>query len=63
MSTGDKVLRATDGSTIRNIVETRPMGTGRQRINSGVRVLVAQAALVIAQVAPEEPVVREGLAA
>jgi len=39
------------------------MGTGKRRINSGVRVLVAQAALVIARVASGEPVVRAGLAA
>jgi hypothetical protein len=43
----DKVI----GSTIHNIAGMRPMGTGKRRINSGVRVLVAQAALVIARVA------------
>jgi hypothetical protein len=38
------------------------MGTGKRRINSGVRVLVAQAALVIAWVAPGVPVAQEALA-
>jgi hypothetical protein len=37
-------------------------GTGKQRISSGVRVLVAQAAQVIGRVAPGEPVVQEALA-
>jgi hypothetical protein len=41
----DKVI----GSTIRNIAGMHLTGTGKQRISSGVRVLVAQAALVIAQ--------------
>jgi hypothetical protein len=37
------------------------MGTGKQRISLAVRVLVAQAAPVIARVAPGEPAVRAGL--
>jgi len=61
--TATSVARAATGSTIRSTAEMLPMGTGKRRINSGVRVLVAQAALVIARVAPEEPVVRAGLAA
>jgi hypothetical protein len=38
------------------------MGTGKRRINSEVRVLVAQAALVIARVAQGVPVAQEALA-
>jgi hypothetical protein len=53
----DKVI----GSTIRNIAGMRPMGTGKQRISSGVRALVARAALVIAQAAElgRDPVAAE----
>ena len=50
----DKVI----GSTIRNIAETHPMGTGKQRTSLAVR---ARAELVIdpvALVVPEDPVVR-----
>src|SRR5581483_647481 len=36
------IAKAAIGSTIRNIVETRPMGTGKRRINSVVKELVAQ---------------------
>jgi hypothetical protein len=54
----DKVI----GSTMHNTEAMHPTGTGKRRINSGVRVLVAPAVLVIAQVAPGEPVVREALA-
>jgi hypothetical protein len=46
---------------MRNTVAMLPTGTGKRRINSGVRVLVAQAALVIARVASGEPVVRAAL--
>jgi hypothetical protein len=56
-----KLARATGGNTIRNTAEMRLMGIGKRRISSGVRVLVAQAALVIARVASGEPVVRVGL--
>jgi hypothetical protein len=38
------------------------MGTDKRRINSGVRVLVEPAALVIARVAPGVPVAQEALA-
>jgi hypothetical protein len=46
----DKVI----GSTIRNTAEMLPMATGKRRINSEVKVLVAQAALVIDQAAQQE---------
>jgi len=42
------------GSTIRNTAEMLPTGTGKRRINSEVKVLVAQAALVIDQAAQQE---------
>jgi hypothetical protein len=47
--TATSVARAATGNTIRSTAEMLPMGTGKRRINSGVRVLVAQAALAIAQ--------------
>jgi hypothetical protein len=53
----DKVI----GSTIRNTAEMLPTATGKRRINSEVKVLVAQAALVIARVASGEPVAQEAL--
>jgi hypothetical protein len=55
------LVRATGGSTTRNIGAMRRMGTGKRQISSAVRALVAQAALVIVQVASGEPVVRAGL--
>jgi hypothetical protein len=55
----DKVI----GSITRNTAEMLPTATGKRRTNSEARVLVAQAALVIARVASGEPVVRAGLAA
>src|SRR5213078_4284070 len=39
-STVVKLARATGGSTTRNTGEMHPMGTGKQRINSAVRVLL-----------------------
>jgi hypothetical protein len=54
----DKVI----GSTTRNIEEMPLMGIGKQPTNSAVRVLVAQAALVIARVAPGVPVAQEAQA-
>jgi len=58
----DKVI----GSTIRNTAEMLPMATGKRRISSGVRVLVAQAAPVVpavrvALVAPVVPAVQVAL--
>jgi hypothetical protein len=44
-----------------SIAETLLMGIGKRRTSSAVRVLVAQAALVIVRVASGEPVVRAGL--
>jgi hypothetical protein len=55
------LAKAIGGSTTRNIAGMHLMGTGKRRISSGVRVLVAQAALVIARVGSGEPVVRAGL--
>jgi hypothetical protein len=48
----DKVI----GSTIRNTAEMLPTATGKRRINSEVKVLVEQGALVIDQAASGEPV-------
>jgi len=40
ISTATSVAKAATGSTIRNTGEMRPMGTGKRRINSAVRVLL-----------------------
>jgi hypothetical protein len=55
ISTATSVAKAATGSTIRNTGEMRPMGTGKRRINSAVRVLliVLVAELEHAQVAAE----------
>jgi hypothetical protein len=37
MLTGDKLARATSGSTTRNTGEMHPMGTGKQRIITAAR--------------------------
>src|ERR1700751_2359300 len=50
------------GSTIRNTAEMLPTATGKRRINSEVRVLVAQEALVLDRAASGEPVAQEALA-
>jgi len=50
------------GSTIRSTAGMLPTATGKRRINSEVKVLVAQGALVIDQAASGEPVAQEALA-
>jgi hypothetical protein len=60
-SIADKLAKAR-GSITRNTEVMRRMGTGKQQTSLAVRVLVAQAAQVIARVAPGEPVVQEALA-
>ena len=62
ISTATSIAKAATGSTIRNTAGMHLTGTGKRRINSGVRVLVAQAALVIDRAASGEPVAQEALA-
>src|SRR4029453_10023236 len=49
------VAKAATGSTIRNTGEMRPMGTGKRRINSAVRVLL----IVLAAELERDPVAAE----
>src|SRR5262249_8581648 len=55
ISTATSAAKAATGSTMRNTAGMHLTGTGKRRISSGVRVLVAQAALagLAAQVAQE----------
>ena len=60
-----KLARATGGSTTRNTGEMHPMGTGKQRINSAVRVLLIVLAVelehaqVVAELAHDPAAERE----
>src|SRR5437764_10180365 len=61
ISTATSIAKAGTGSTIRNTVGMHLTGAGKRRISSGVRALVAQAALVVpavrvALVVSEDPV-------
>src|SRR5207244_12765887 len=47
ISTATSIAKAATGSTIRNTAGMHLTGTGKRRISSGVRALVAQAALVV----------------
>src|SRR5436189_3586597 len=64
-STVVKLARATGGSTTRNTGEMHPMGTGKQRINSAVRVLLIALAVelehaqVVAELAHDPAAERE----
>src|SRR5204863_435699 len=53
ISTATSIAKAGTGSTIRNTVGMHLTGAGKRRISSGVRALVAQAALVVPAVRAE----------
>src|SRR5207237_6696866 len=69
ISTATSIAKAATGSTIRNTAGMHLTGTGKRRISSGVRALVAQAALVVPAVRvalvvsedPAEPAVQVAL--
>src|SRR5437764_1234128 len=65
ISTATSIAKAGTGSTIRNTVGMHLTGAGKRRISSGVRALVAQAALVVpaVRVVSEDPVEQVALVA